>query len=139
MGMRKKQLLLAVLWASSVPVISHAQSGPDRDELKATMRVLAPDASDAEPIYRKIPPPRSKKPGVDDEAPAKDLASPGGGDAGSGSAGDPVGPADPGVPLDPGPVTQPETPIDPPLPPEPIIPAAPDPRDVGGAEPQEAR
>ncbi len=90
--MGSKQLFLAVLFASSIPT-GHAlaQSGPDRDELRATMRVLAPEASDPEPIFRKIPPPKSKKPGVDDDSPAKDLASPGG-DAGhedSGSAGDP--------------------------------------------------
>ena len=57
------------------------------------MRVLAPEASDPEPIFRKIPPPKSKKPGVDDDSPAKDLASPGGnaGHDDTGSAGDPGG------------------------------------------------
>jgi hypothetical protein len=126
--MGSKQLFLAVLFASSVPTgLALAQSGPDRDELRATMRVLAPEASDPEPIFRKIPPPKSKKPGVDDAAPAKDLASPGGngGHDDSGSAGDP-GPLDPGTVADPG------APVDPPIPPEPIIPAAPDPRDAPG-------
>jgi hypothetical protein len=127
--MGNKQLLLAVLFASTVPTgLAQAQSGPDRDELRATMRVMAPESSDPEPIFRKIPPPKSKKPGVDDDAPAKDLARPGGsgGSDDSGSAGDPVGPLDPGTVADPG------VPVDPPIPSEPIIPAAPDPRDVPG-------
>src|SRR6188768_4165169 len=112
--MGSKQLFLAVLIASSVPTgLARAQSGPDRDELRATMRVLAPEASDPEPIFRKIPPPKSKKPGVDDDSPAKDLASPGGnaGHDETGSAGDPGGPLDPGTVADPG------APVDPPIPP----------------------
>lgn len=121
-----KPLLLAVLFASSSAGLAHAQSGPDRDELTATMRVLAPEASDADSIYRRIPPPRSKKPAVGDDAPARDLASPGAHGGDSGSAGDPGGALDPGTVADPG------TPIDPPLPPDPVIPAAPDPRDAPG-------
>src|SRR5690242_9951297 len=104
--MGSKQLFLAVLFASSLPGFANAQSGPDRDELKATMRVMAPDASDADQIYRKIPPPRSKKPGVNDDAPAKDLANPGGHSDDAGSAGDPGGPMDPGTDADP------QTPVD---------------------------
>src|SRR5690242_511355 len=121
-----KQLFLAVLFASSIPGLAHAQSGPDRDELRATMRVMAPDASDADQIYRKIPPPRSKKPGVNDDAPAKDLANPGGHD------GDPGAPVDPGPVADPGTPADPGTTVDPPFSPDPIIPSAPDPRDAPG-------
>src|SRR5690349_10759353 len=125
--MSNKKWWLAVLWASGAAAgIAQAQSGPDRDELKATMRVLAPEASDPEPIFRKIPSPRPKKPGANDDAPAKDLANPGGsgGNENPGSA-DPVTPPDPVTP-DPG------TSSDPVIPPEPIIPAAPDPRDSPG-------
>ena len=122
-----KKLWLAVLLASGAAAsVAQAQSGPDRDELRATMRVLAPEASDPEPIFRKIPAPRPKKPGVNDDAPAKDLANPGG----SGGTGNP-GSADPVTPLDPG-TPVPGATSDPVIPPEPIIPAAPDPRDSPG-------
>src|ERR1044072_3975654 len=120
-----KKLWLAVVMGAAASG-AQAQSGPDRDELKATMRVLAPEGSDPEPLFRKIPSPRPKKPGVNDDAPAKDLANPGasGGNGNPGTA-DPVTPLDPNTPdpvtPDPGPTT------DPVIPPEPIIPAAPDP------------
>jgi hypothetical protein len=129
-GMGKTQLFFAVLVSSVTCASAQAQNAGNTDELKATMRVMAPGTADPEPILRKIPPHKSRKPGVDDDAPAKDLASPGG-SAGHGDSG-----ADPGVVTAPDPVVPDSAPIAPdPVPtplPDPIIPAAPDPRDAPG-------
>lgn len=133
--MGSSKAVLSVLIALGVPP-ALAQALPSgNDDLKATMRVMSPGADSPDAILRRIPPPRAKKPGVNDDAPAKDLANPDHGDGGGGSAVDPGLPSEPPPTYEPTPPIEPGPTVDPVIPTDPIlpdVPGTPDPLDRPG-------